>query len=449
MPTPRNAFGVAAACCFFCAMAAASGKAEKRPAEPPRGAPRVIVAPFAGVISPVAAEFMTSAIAKAEEEHAAAVVLELDTPGGLDPSMRIIVQAVMGSKVPVVVYVYPPGGRAASAGVFITMAAHVAAMAPGTNIGAAHPVTLPSMVGDRKQENKEDPVMAGKLANDAAAYLRSIARERGRNEAWAAEAVMHSASIPMTEAVNTKVVDLAAPSLAALLTAIDGRKIPGLTEKLRTAGADIEAFGMTRRQRWLATLSDPNVAMILMSLGAAGLFIELYSPGLILPGIAGAVCLVLAFYSFQTLSASYAGVVLIVLGMLFFLLEVKVAAYGMLSLGGAASLLLGMLMLFRPGPMGGIGISWAIAGSTLASMLGLTAFASVLVFQSRRNRPTTGLEGMVGSRGRAMTALVPGGKVTLRGEVWDAVSAEGTLPEGTTVVVRSVDGLVLKVGRHA
>lgn len=409
--------------------------------------PKVLVAPFSGVISPVAAEFMTGALDRAKSGGYDAVVLELDTPGGLDQSMRAIVQAELASKTPVIVYVHPAGARAASAGVFITLAAHVAAMAPGTNIGAAHPVLIPTTVAGAPQEKKEDKdeVLEGKMVNDAAAYLRSIAKERGRNEAWAEEAVTKSVSLPVAEAVAQGIVDLQAASIDELLRAVDGRKFLGLDKPLRTVGADVETLEMTRRQRLLAALSDPNVAVILMSLGAAGLFIELYNPGLILPGIVGAVSLVCAFYSFQTLSASLAGVVLLLLGLIFFLLEIKVASYGMLGLGGVASTLLGILMLFRDQGSGGLRVSSEVIAGTVGGMLAVTAGLATIVARAARRKVATGVEAMAGTRGRAATALSPKGKVRLHGELWDATAIYGPVAEGAEVVVVCVDGLTLNV----
>lgn len=435
-----------AVCLAFLCAAAVVLPALSAPAAPP--APKVLVAPFAGVISPVAAEFLTAAIEAAASGRFDAIVIELDTPGGLDLSMRLIVQAILGSKVPVIVYVFPSGARAASAGAFITMAAHVAAMAPGTNIGAAHPVTLPGLGGGgspKKDEEPRDKVMEGKMANDAAAYLRSIARQRGRNEDWAAKAVLESASIQVSEAVKAKVVDLEAPSLEALLKAIDGRELKGFKNPLRLAGAAVETYSLSRRQRWLAALSDPNVAMVLMSLGAAGLFIELYSPGLILPGVVGAVCIVLAFYSFQTLSASYAGVLLLLLGLIFFLLEIKFTSFGLLGLSGAAALFLGMLMLFQNQAASGLRVAWSVIAGTIGGMVAVTAFASTLVFRAHRRKKVTGVEAMIGSKAMAMTALAPSGKVRLGAELWDATTDAGPVSAGQAVIIEWVEGLTLKV----
>lgn len=416
----------------------------------PSPEPKVLLAPYSGAIVPVAAEFMAQAVDEAGRGGYDALVIQLDTPGGLDASMRDIVKSVFGSKVPVVVFIHPAGARAASAGVFIAMAAHVAAMSPGTNIGAAHPV----MIGGARPDGGKGPkggddALEKKAVSDAAAYLKSIAAKRGRNQDWAFEAVSRSTSIPSSEAAALRVVDLESPDLAALLKAVHGRRLPDFKEPLRTAGAKVEVKEMTRRQRWLAALSDPNVAMILMSLGAGGLFIELYNPGLILPGIVGLVALLLAFYSFQTLSASYAGVLLILAGFLFFLLEIKVTSYGMLALGGVTATLLGALMLFQQEPLGGLSVSWTVIGSSIAAMLSVTALLSWIVYRAYKRQGTTGPEGMVGAGGRALGRLDPAGKVEVFGEIWDARTDDGPIEDGAAVVVESIEGLRLKVRKKA
>jgi len=425
----------------------APASAAKPAAAPPP--PKALLATFSGVISPVSAEYLEGAVAEAEKRGADSLVIQLDTPGGLDPSMRLIIKAILASRVPVIVYVQPAGARAASAGVFITMAAHVAAMAPGTNIGAAHPVLIGGggLPGSGDKKEKKDDTMEAKMASDASAYLKSIAHKRGRNEAWAVQAVSVSTSIQASEAVAIKVVDLEAASLEDLLKAVDGRKLADFDKPLRTAGAVLERYDMTRRQRWLATLSDPNVAMILMSLGAAGLFIELYNPGLILPGIVGAVSLILGFYSFQTLSASYAGVLLILLGMIMLLLEIKITSYGMLALGGIASFLLGVLMLFQHNAAGGLAVSWSIISSTLGGLLALVAVLSWVVMRAYNRPVVTGDEGMIGQEGKAMARLDPSGKVEVGGELWDAESESGPIEAGTAVVVQAVRGLKLRVAK--
>ena len=398
--------------------------------------PRVLVADFAGIISPVAAEFIVSGIDRARAEGDAAFVLQLDTPGGLDASMRQIVQAELASKIPVIVYVAPGGARAASAGVFIAMAANTAAMVPTSNIGAAHPILFgaaPSPMGGEGAQKKTPDILEGKIANDASAYLQSIAKERGRNVDWAAKAVTESSSIPASEAVKLNVVDLIAPTLDDLL----GKK--GL------AGAAIEHMQMTRRQRLLAALCDPNVAMILMSLGGAGLLIELYNPGLILPGIVGLISLILAFYSFQTLSASLAGVFLILAGMIMFLLEIKITSYGLLALGGTTATLLGALMLFNNPESMGLRIDWSVLAGTIGGMLGVTALFSYLVYKAYRRKTVTGAEAMIGAEGVAITALDPSGRVRIHGELWDAVAMRPPIAQGASVTVEALDGLTLKV----
>lgn len=407
----------------------------------------VLVARYSGVINPPAAEFLQSAVAEAGARKANALVIQLDTPGGLDLSMRDIVKATLASDVPVVVHVWPSGARAASAGVFITMAAHVAAMTPGTNIGAAHPVQLGGSPG-KKEGEKKDEVMEAKVANDMVAYLQAIAGRRGRNVGWALEVVSKSTSIASGEAVRLKVVDLEADSLEKLLEKIHGRALPDFPGRpLKTAGVPVERLEMSARQRFLAAIADPNIAMILMTLGVSGILIELYSPGLILPGIVGAVSLILAFYSFQTLSASMAGVALILVGFILFLLELKITSYGLLGLTGTAALILGALMLFRHEAGGlrvGGGVLFGLAATALLFLLAvLTVFA-----QAVRRRSPMGPEGMAGQVGTAETPLEPRGTVLVAGELWRAVSAEGAVPAGAEVVVVSVDGMTLTVKRR-
>lgn len=412
------------------------------------GTPKVLVAAYAGVISPVAAEYLAGAVAEAEAERYDALVIQLDTPGGLDLAMRDIVKAEFASRVPVVVYVWPAGARAASAGVFIALAADVAAMTPGTNIGAAHPIELGGLGAPPGKDEKggRSEILDAKATNDAAAYLQSIARRRGRNAEWAELVVKKSTSVPSGEAVRERVVDLEAENLAALLDKIDGRALAGRDRPLRTRRAQVVRWEMTRRQKILAAVVDPNVAMVLMSLGVAGIMIELYSPGLILPGIVGAVALITAFYSFQTLSAGFAGLLLIALGFLLFLLELKVHSFGLLTLSGMASVLFGALMLFRDSS-GGLAVSKAAIaaalGPTLAVLLGLLFIAK----QALRGRSKTGAEALKGAKAVAATALRPRGTVSLGSELWRAESVEGDVAEGAEVTVVSAEGLTLKVRR--
>jgi membrane-bound serine protease (ClpP class) len=418
-------------------------------APPPKSAtPEVLVAAYSGVINPAAAEYLEGAVAAAAQRRCGALVIELDTPGGLDLSMRDIVKAILASEVPVIVYVAPAGARAASAGVFITMAAHVAAMAPGTNIGAAHPVQIGGLPGGGKEGEKKDDVMEGKVTNDSAAYLQAIAGRRGRNIQWAFEGVTKSTSIVSSAAVREHVVDLEAKSLDELLAAVDGRELPDFKGRpLRTKGAAVARFDMTGRQKLLAAVADPNIAMILMTLGVSGLLIELYSPGLILPGVVGVVSLIMAFYSFQTLSASFAGVLLILLGFLLYVLELKVHSFGLLAVTATAAILFGTLMLFRNSGEG-ISVSWSVIGSTLGTLVALVACLLLIAAQAFRKRSQAGAEGMVGQCGVAETELNPSGTVTLLGELWKAESLEGNIPAGTAVKVEGEEGLTLKVKRR-
>src|SRR5512132_846934 len=289
--------------------------------------PFVTVATYDGVINPVAAEYLHDALASAEADKAQALVIALNTPGGLDSSMRLIIKDITASAIPVAVYVWPSSGRAASAGVFITMAAHVAAMAPGTNIGAAHPVAM--------GVTEMDKTMKDKVENDSVAYIKSIAEQRGRNVTWAEDAVRKSLSVTEREALKLKIIDLIADDLPILLKRLDGRSIPLPTgaRVLHTAGATLREFPMSLRLEFLKTLSDPNIAYLLMTLGTVGLIAELYNPGAILPGVVGAISLILAFYSLQSLPVNYAGVLLIILGIVFLILEATVTSFGMLAIG--------------------------------------------------------------------------------------------------------------------
>ena len=412
-------------------------------------APRVLVATYCGIINPAAAEYLEGAVSAAAVQHVSALVIELDTPGGLDLSMRQIVKAILASEVPVIVYVSPAGARAASAGVFITMAAHIAAMTPGTNIGAAHPVSIGTMPGVGGGKDKPDAVMEGKIVQDASAYLQAIAARRGRNTSWAAEGVTRSTSIVSAEAVRSHVVDLEAKSLDELLAAVDGRRLPDFPRlTLRTRGAELVRFPMTNRQKFLAAVSDPNIAMILMTLGVSGLLIELYSPGLILPGIVGAVSLILAFYSFQTLSASFAGVLLMLVGFLLYVVEIKIASYGLLALSGTAAILLGAMMLFRESG-GGLRISWSVLGSTVGTLAVLVTALLAIATRVFARRSKAGAEGLAGQVAVVVEDLSPRGQVTLSGELWRAESLEGTIPAGSEVRIDSVESLTLKVRRRA
>ncbi len=398
---------------------------------------KVLAIKVSGPVSPVSSEFISKSIRKAGEMNAEALVIELDTPGGLDTSMRSIVKDIISSSVPVIVYVYPSGARDASAGVFITFAAHVAAMAPGTNIGAAHPVS----VGE-----KMDKTMAEKVTNDAAAYIRSLAERSGRNAQWAEDAVRKSVSITETEALKEHVIDIISRDLNSLLKDVDGRKVMTVMgeKTLRTANVAVVTEEMGLRYRILNFVSDPSVAYMLMLLGFYGLFFELTNPGAIFPGVAGAICLILAFYSFQTLPVNYAGLLLIILGLVLFVLEIKVLSHGVLTVGGIISMVMGSLMLFESSePMFKLSLYIILPVVIFTAMFFTATFS--LAYKAYRRRPVTGSEGLVGEEGRAASDITAdGGTVKVRGEIWSAYSDE-TIKKREAVSVVSVSGLTIKV----
>jgi len=399
--------------------------------------PFVALATYDGVINPVSAEYLHDALVWAEENGAQALVVALNTPGGLDTSMRLIIKDLTGATIPVVVYVSPSSGRAASAGVFITMAAHVAVMAPGTNIGAAHPVNM----GGGEMDN----TMKEKVENDSVAYIKSIAQQRGRNAAWAEDAVRKSVSVTEREALKLKVIDLVAEDVPALLKQLEGRTInlPSGPMILKTAGASVREFPMGLRLEWLKAISDPNIAYLLMTIGTIGIIAELYSPGAILPGIVGAISLILAFYSFQSLPVNYAGVLLFLLGIVFFILEASVTSYGLLAIGGVISMLIGSVMLIKTDAEF-LRISWSVI-VPVVTLAALFAFVIVgLGVKAMRRQPMTGREEMVGLVGIVKTALVPQGQLAVRGELWEAVSDQPLRP-GDEAEVTAVDGLRLRV----
>jgi membrane-bound serine protease (ClpP class) len=393
-----------------------------------------------GIVNPVMSEFVVKSIQGAQKENAEAVVIQLDTPGGLDLSMRDIVKAILSSDIPIVVYVAPAGSRAASAGVFITYAAHIAAMAPGTNIGSAHPV---AMGGE-----KMDETMMKKVENDAVAYIKGIATKRHRNAEWAEKAVRESVNVPAEEALKLKVIDLIAPDKKALLEAIDGKKVEALSgEKiLKTAKAEIKEIEMGLRHRILNAITNPNVAYILMMIGLIGLYFELSNPGLILPGVVGAICLVLAFYAFQTLSVNYAGLLLIGLAALFFIAEIKVMSYGLLTVAGIVALTLGSLMLFES-PLPFMRVSLWVILPTVISITVIFFGAMYYALKIRHKKPVSGAEGLVDEACIANTDIAKEGKVFINGEYWDAWSDE-PIKSGEKVRVVEVVGLKLKVAKY-
>lgn len=389
-----------------------------------------------GVINPVVAEFIDASIDKATKEKAEALVIELDTPGGLDTSMRSIIKKMVSSDVPIVVYVYPSGGRAASAGAFITIAAHIAAMTPGTNIGAAHPVGM---------GGKIEKTMAEKVENDAVAYIKSLAEKRKRNAKWAEDAVRKSASITEKEALDLKVIDLISSDLNALLKGINGMKVDTpLGEKtLKTADAKVVRKEIGTRYKILKVLSDPNIAYILMILGFYGLFFELTNPGAILPGVVGALCLILAFYSFQVLPVNYAGLLLILLAIVLFILEVKVTSHGLLTIGGVISMVIGSLMLFETsGPFLKLSLIVVLPAVILTALFFTLTLS--LAFKAYKRKPVTGVEELMGMEGIAKTDIYKDGTVFIHGELWKAWSEE-SIKEGASIIVEKVQGLKLKV----
>jgi len=404
------------------------------------GGTEVLVAKVDGVIGPITAKFMIQAIDRAEQQQAECVVFELDTPGGLDDSMRAIIKRIMSAKLPVVVFVAPPGSRAASAGAFITMAAHVAAMSPGTAIGAAHPVTI-------GQSLQTDTNMEAKVSNDAAAYIRSIAEKRGRNIDWANSAVKESVSLSETEALARKVIDLVAPSTEALMTLLDGRtvKLNETTVTLKTKGAALTRFEMNWRDELLHAIANPNLAYILLMLGLMGLYFELATPGAILPGVVGAISLILAFFAFQTLSVNYAGILLIVLAVVLFIVDIKAATHGVLTVGGLVAMIIGSLMLFNHNPDPAMRVSLQVIIPVVLITGAFFALGVWLSLKAMIRRPVSGVEGLIGQEGDARTAITrDGGTAFVAGAHWNAV-ADQDITTGTRVRVVEVRQMTLKV----
>jgi membrane-bound serine protease (ClpP class) len=389
-----------------------------------------------GTINPGMALFVTRGLKQAESSKHSLVIIRMDTPGGLDPSMRSIVKAILNASLPVVVYVAPRGARAASAGVMITIAAHVAAMAPQTNIGAAHPVSAGG-----KEINK---TMSEKVVNDMVAYARSIAKDRGRNEDWVEKAIRESVSITAEVAVKNKVVDLVARDMDDLLGLLDGREILLGKNKvsLGTKGLNLIYFTPGWRDRVLRTISNPNIAYILMMIGLAGLYFELAHPGAILPGVVGAISLILAFFAFQTLPVNYAGLLLIALAIIFFIAEIKVSSYGLLSLAGLISLILGSVMLFE-----NIRVSLKLMMPTVALIGGFFIAIAFLAFRAYRSQPKGGMEGLLGETGVVEERIDPVGLIFAHGEYWKATSQE-VAEQGERVRIIGSRGLELIVKKE-
>lgn len=386
-----------------------------------------------GAINPATAEFVARGLEKAKQQRATLAIIRMDTPGGLASSMRTIVKAILNSPVPVVVYVGPHGAGAASAGVMVTVAGHVAAMAHGTNIGAAHPVGAGGKdIGG---------TMSEKVLNDMVSYARGIAEQKGRNGQWVEKAIRESVSITAEEARKKNVVDLVVNDMDDLLKALDGRVIELASGKttLNTTGIKKVHYKPNLRDKILKIISDPNIAYILMMIGLAGLFFELSHPGTVFPGVIGALSLILAFFSFQTLPVNYAGVVLILLAIVFFIAEVKVASYGILSIGGLVALTLGSLMLFK-----NMRVSLELMMPTIVLVGGFFVVVAGVAFRALRTKPVSGADGMLGETGTVKELIEPEGLVFVHGEYWRAFSEERIEP-GESVEVTGINGLLLKV----
>jgi membrane-bound serine protease (ClpP class) len=399
-------------------------------------ASRVIAVPVDGVVHPITVEILSRAIKQAEDEHARAVLIRLNTPGGLLDATRQIDQKLLASPVPIITYVAPSGARAASAGFFILQAGDVAAMAPGTNTGAASPV----VVGQQM-----DSVMRSKVENDAAAMLRSMVSKRGRNAKLAETAVREAKAFTEKEALDNNLIDLIAPDERSLLRQLDGREVKrfsGATQKLSLADAHVVEYEKTLRQRIISAIADPNIAFILLILGALGLYVEFNSPGLIFPGVAGGILVLLALSALSVLPINWAGAALLILALALFVLEAKFTSHGILGTGGAAAMVLGALLLVDGPPAVRIRLSTAIAVALPFSLI--TMFLVSLVIKARRNKIMTGEQCLLYEIGEARTALTPRGKIFVHGEYWDAESSAPVQP-GARVRVVAVEGMVLKV----
>ena len=404
--------------------------------------PTIVVLTAKGIVNPILADYIQRGINQAEERNAIAVIIQLDTPGGLDTSMRDIVQNMVSARVPVVVYVSPSGARAASAGVFITVAAHIAAMAPNTAIGAAHPVSIGA-----EGVQQVPPDMAEKIVNDAAAYIRSIAESHGRNMDWAEKAVRESVSATEQEALNLKVIDMVAPDLNSLISQLDGRQVTllgGAVVTINTKGAMINYNPMTSTENFLYAISDPNIAYLLLSIATLGIMAELSNPGLIFPGVIGAISLLMAFFSLGTLPVNYAGIGLIILAIGLLIGEVF-TGIGVLAFGGIVSLVLGSSILFKGGQL--FQISPWLIGTITIIIASFFIFLLSRVIKSQRLQATTGWEELIGKPALVKVALAPEGMVLFRGERWKAVSDDGKVAPGEEVIINKVDNLTLHVTR--
>jgi membrane-bound serine protease (ClpP class) len=405
-------------------------------------AQKVLSISIDGSINPASTSYIERGIRKAEKENAQCLIINLNTPGGLLKSTRVIVGAIMESKVPVVVYVNPPGAHAGSAGVFITMAAHIAAMAPATNIGAAHPVSGGGA--------PMDTTMNRKATNDAVAFIRTIAEKRNRNADWAEEAVRNSESVTGIIAVQKNVVDLVATSTQELLKEIDGREVQlnRRTTTLKTTSAPIEYVQMTWGEKLMNIFSDPNIAYMILMIGFYGVLFELYNPGAIFPGVVGVIALILGLYALHTLPLNYAGLALIIFGIVLLILEIKITSYGLLTIGGVVSLVLGSLMLIREDPTFPL---LKLSLMVILTTVGLTVLFFLFILgagvKALKLKPVSGVEGFIGETGVVLQELAPFGTVHVHGEIWQAESVSGNIEKGAAIRVLSEKSFRLKVER--
>jgi membrane-bound serine protease (ClpP class) len=407
--------------------------------------PLVLSLQLDDAIQPVTAQYVTNSLRQAEKEHCRLVILNLDTPGGLMSSTETIVKAITASPVPVAVYV--SGTQAASAGFFITISADVAAMAPGTRFGASHPV---GPMGGDIGEKKGKSTLFEKVENDAAAWVRSLAENRGRNVALAEEAVRQSRAFTEKEALKEGLIDVIAPDEQALLASLDGkviRRFDGRKVTLHLSGARIERVDMSGREKFLSWIASPGIMILLLIVGLVGLYTEFTHPGMIFPGVLGGITLICFAYASSLIPINYAGLLLILLGITLFILEIKVTSYGVLTLGGIACLILGSLMLFRTPGEDGLNIPlWTVGSLSLAAAL-IMAFLTQRVIWAHRQRVTTGEEGLVGEIGEAVSDVNPEGRVFVHGEIWNARSRAPIL-KGSRVKVVGVQGMMLEVEEH-
>jgi membrane-bound serine protease (ClpP class) len=408
--------------------------------EPPakgKGVGRVLVMRLEGPVSPVTAEALISTIEHAGRDGYRALVVEIDTPGGLESSMRDMVKGMLASRVPIITWVTPGGARAASAGVFVTMAGDVAAMSPGTNIGAATPINL---------QGPMDSTLARKATNDAAAFARTLAAQRGRSAEWAEKAVRSAVAASETEAVDLHVVDFIAGTMAELLAKSDGRSWKRGSEHghhvLHVAGLPVDRIEPGFRERLLAVLAEPSVAYILMMLGFYGLLFELQNPGAVLPGVVGGICLILAFFALSTLPVNIAGIALILLAIVFFIAEIKVASHGMLAAGGIISMILGSIILFKGS---GAALPWTLIGGATAATAAFFLLVVGAGLRAQKLAVRTGRAALAGRRALVVERLAPLGMVRVDGELWRASVEDGAADAGSDVVITGVDGLTLRV----